>query len=142
MDEILPFLLAHWPLSLAFLITLVAIVLYDVLERKGGAKRVNCTELTRLMNHEKAVVVDVRGAVDFMQGHIIGALNVTPETLKDHQAKLRKMTSRPIIIVDHNGNTIGPMLKLLTQEGLQVASLSGGLNAWRQEGLPLTTVDE
>lgn len=142
MKEIMPFLLAQWPLSLAFLITLVALVVLEVMDRKGGGKRVNCTELTRLINHEKAVMVDVRGPVDFAQGHIIGSINVTPETLKDHHAQLRKMATRPIILVDNNGSAVGPMMKLLAQEGFTVSFLGGGLNAWRQEGLPLTTIEE
>ena len=142
MKEIMPFLLAQWPFSLAFLITLVALVVLEIKDRQGAGKRVNCTELTRLINHEKAVMVDVRGAVDFAQGHIIGSINITPETFKDHHAQLRKMASRPIILVDNNGSTVGPMMKLLTQEGLTVSFLGGGLNAWRQEGFPLTMIED
>lgn len=142
MKEIQPFLLAHWPLSLAFLMTLVAILFYEFRERQSGGKRVNPTELTRLMNHENAVVVDMREASDFIQGHILHALNITAATFKDHQASLRKQSARPIIVVDNNGTGVSPMLKLLSQEGFTVYALTGGVALWKQEGLPLTTVND
>jgi rhodanese-related sulfurtransferase len=142
LKEVSQFLLAHWPLSLAFLVTLVAIIFFEIRDRQSGGRRVNCTELTRLINHEKAVVVDMRDANDFGQGHIIGALNITANNLKDHQAKLSKMNSRPVVVVDNTGSQVGAMLKLLSQAGLNVYYLTGGLNAWRQDGLPLTTAVE
>lgn len=142
MKEIWPFLLAQWPLSLAFVVTLAAIMFYEWRERQASGQRVDCTELTHLMNHEKALVVDARQASEFAQGHIIGALNITPDTFNDHLVKLRKSNTRPIIVVDSNGSSVGPLLKLLKPEGLTVYFLRGGLTAWRQEGLPLTTVNE
>ena len=83
----------------------------------------------------------MREASDFGQGHIIGALNINTHNLKDHQAKLSKMSSRPVV-VDNTGSQTGAMLKLLSQAGLNVYYLTGGLNAWRQEGLPVTTAVE
>ena len=142
MKDIQPFLLAHWPLSLAFVMTLLAIIFYELRERQAGGKRVNPTELTRMMNHENAVVVDMREASEFIQGHILHAMNITATTFKDHQAKLVKLNSRPIIVVDNNGTGVGPMIKLLSQDGFNVYALTGGLALWRQEGLPLTTVNE
>ncbi|MBX9586472.1 MAG: rhodanese-like domain-containing protein [Gammaproteobacteria bacterium] len=142
MNDLLPFLLAHWPLTLAFVITLGTLLFFELKDRQGGAQRIDCTEMTRLINHEKALVIDVRKKEEYQQGHIISALNITPENFKDQQAQLQKAKNRPIILIDSNGSGINPMLKLLQQEGLSACYLGGGLSAWRQEGLPVTTVIE
>lgn len=142
MKDLWPFLIAHWPLTVAFVVTLVTLVFYELKDRQGGARRIDCTEMTRLINHEKALVIDVRKKEDFQQGHILSAVNITPETFKEKISDLQKAKSRPIILVDNNGNGINPMLKLLKQEGLSAHCLGGGISAWRQEGLPLTTLSE
>lgn len=142
MKELLPFLMAHWPLSLAFVLTLLAIVFLELRDRQSGGKRIGSSELTHLVNHKNAQILDIRESADFIQGHIISSINVTEKTLEDHLGKLRKQSSRPIILVDNNGSSAGSMLKILTKEGLDVHVLAGGLAAWREEGLPLTTINE
>jgi rhodanese-related sulfurtransferase len=94
------------------------------------------------MNHENALVVDMRDPSEFILGHILHSMNITVGTFKDHHANLNKKKSRPIIVVDNNGTGVTPMIKLLSQEGFTVYALTGGLGLWRQEGLPLTTVNE
>jgi rhodanese-related sulfurtransferase len=142
LKEVWSFLLAHWPLSLAFVLTLLAIIFNESRQRSSGGKRVSPTELTQLMNHENAVIVDIRESSDYIQGHILHAMNITVKAFNDHQSSLRKLKSRPAIVVDNNGNTVATMVKLLNQEGFTVYALAGGLISWRQEGLPLTTVNE
>lgn len=142
MKDLSLFLLAHWPLTLAFIITLITIIFFELKDRQGGAHRIDCTEVTRLINHEKALVIDVRKKEEYQQGHILSSINITPDTFGDKKSELQKAKDRPIILVDNNGNGINPVLKLLRQEGLSAHYLGGGISAWRQEGLPLTTIVE
>lgn len=142
MKDLLPFFLAHWPLTLAFIVTLITLIFFELKDRQGGAQRIDSAELTRLINHEKALVIDIRKNEEYQKGHILGSLNITPDTFKDKINELQKAKNRPIILVDHNGNGFHTMLKLLRQEGLSAHYLAGGVSAWRQDGLPLTNLTE
>ncbi len=142
MKDFLPFLIAHWPLTVAFIVTLVTLVFFEFKDRQSGAQRIDCTELTRLINHEKAMVIDIRKNEEYQKGHILGSLNITSDTFKEKISELQKAKNRPIILVDHNGNGLHSMLKLLRQEGFSANYLAGGISAWRQDGLPLTNLTE
>ena len=94
---------------------------------------------TRLINHEDAIIVDVRGEGEYGQGHIVNAIHIPMTSLPDQVTKLEKYKSRPIITACRTGQQSANACVTLRKRGFeQVYNLGGGMLAWENENLPVT----
>jgi rhodanese-related sulfurtransferase len=95
----------------------------------------------QLINREKAVVIDVSEASEFVAGHVVGAKNIP---LGDVEAKLAstvKNKSLPLILVCPTGARAGRALLVAKKLGYEQAQiLAGGLGAWKTANLPIEKV--
>lgn len=91
-----------------------------------------------MMNREHAVVIDVREASAFAAGHLPNARNVALDNLELGASELDKFKKRPIIVYCERGQRSGKAQKILAGRGFdRVHSLTGGLAAWRDAGMPI-----
>ena len=125
-----------------FLVMIAAIsggmLLWPLLRKGAGSPWVNTLQATQLMNREDAVVVDLRPAAEFAQGHILGARNIPLADLAKRAGELDKFKSRPVIVHCATGNSSGNGVALLRGNGFgNVVNLAGGYAAWQQAGLPV-----
>ncbi len=103
-----------------------------------GLKKLSPMDATQLINHEDAVVLDVRSDGEFKQGHIINAVNIPQKTLEEQLSKLEKYRDRPIITACRNGQIALGVGNRLRKQGFEkVYNLAGGLMAWEGANLPL-----
>ena len=73
MQQLIEFTMNHLILVLSFLMV-GGLLIYTLLQgNKGSVDPVGATEM---INHQDAVVVDVRPAADFHKGHIINAVSI------------------------------------------------------------------
>ena len=106
--------------------------------RSGWLSSIAPGEATRLINHENAVLVDMRNDKDYREGHIVNAVHV-PAEQNDAAGKLDKYRDRPLIVCCRSGNQSLRLCTELTKKGFaSVYNLKGGLHAWQQAGLPLS----
>jgi len=139
-DQIQEFIQAEWMLVAIFAGLLVALLLLLWRERATGAFRVDPASATRLINKEQALVVDLRDNNAFGQGHITGAKNIPHSRLAQDMQELAKYKEKPIILVCDMGRLSPASGLLLRKQGFtKVYMLTGGIQAWRAAGLPLTT---
>lgn len=104
-----------------------------------GVRKASPSDVTRLINHEDAIVLDVRSDGEFRQGHIVNALNIPDSQLAERIDKLNKYRSRPIIATCRTGQISAKAGSKLAAHGFEkVYSLSGGILAWEGASLPLT----
>ena len=106
----------------------------------GGARAGSLTpaEAVRLMNREKAVVIDVGEPHEFAAGHVIGARNLPFGQLEDRLAGLVKNKTTPVIMVCPVGARAARAAGLARKLGFEQArSIAGGLKAWRDASLPV-----
>lgn len=105
----------------------------------GGAKSLNPAEVTRLVNRDDAVIIDLRKQADFAKGHIVNARHVPATQLDEKLDKLRKdIGNKPIILCCSNGLESQRCGKQFMQAGFeQVHLIKGGIAAWQQDNLPL-----
>jgi len=81
-------------------------------------------------------VLDVRGASEWTQGHIPGALHVPLGYLTDRIAEIP--SDRPIVVHCQSGSRSSIAASLLKRAGLDhVSNLTGGITAWAAAGLPI-----
>jgi len=103
----------------------------------GKTTGVGAAEAVRLMNREKAVVVDVSEPAEFAAGHISGAKHIPFGQLGSEAKGLPSNKALPLIVVCPTGARASRAVAALKKLGHeQVVVLSGGLAAWREANLP------
>lgn len=138
MDIYFSFLLAHWELSLATLIVILLIVIYEGHERVRGIAHLSVQRAVELINRENAVVLDIRDGKLFKEGHILHAVSMPIHDFQKKISQIEKYKQQPIILVCAMGNQSMHALKILNKHGFkQVYSLKGGMGAWRLASFPV-----
>ncbi|MFM9968534.1 MAG: rhodanese-like domain-containing protein [Burkholderiales bacterium] len=113
-------------------------LLWPMLRRGGSGPLVSTLEATQLMNQKDAVVIDIRNAEEFAKGHILNARNVPEAQIESQAQGLLKNKQKSLIVYCEQGRDAGSVTNKLRGLGYENAvSLSGGLAAWRQAGLPV-----
>lgn len=104
-----------------------------------GVSQIEPMEATRLLNHEHAALLDIRGAPEFAAGHILGATNIPEAELPQKKTELEKMKKKPLIVYCQNGLASPKIVRQLKTEGFTaVTLLRGGISTWQKAGLPLS----
>lgn len=82
------------------------------------------------------VLVDVRTPMEFMQGHLPGAVNLP---LNELNARVNEIPAEtPVIVVCASGNRSRTGAQRIKRAGYdEVYNLEGGTFGWLREGLPL-----
>lgn len=121
------------------LITLLAalIAVFLLTEQSKSGKSLSTSELVRLMNNDKALVLDVRSAAEFDSGHIHGAISIPHQKLASRIAELEKYRDKIIVVVDKIGQHSGAMGKKLSSQAFNVRRLGGGISEWQGSSMPL-----
>ncbi|MBL4607299.1 MAG: rhodanese-like domain-containing protein [Pseudomonadales bacterium] len=137
MEQFFEYIVNHWMLCSAFLVLLSVFIQYEM---SRGGKGVHCQEVVNLINHDDAIVLDVRPAKEFSKGHITNSINIPHNLLADRFVELEKHKEHPIILVCAHGHTTGASGQLLRKHGWQkLYRLTGGIGAWEGERLPLAS---
>ena len=129
------FLIDYWYFSVPLFFFLF---LFAYSEMNKGGKKIEPNELTRLVNKENAILIDLRKKEDFENGHIMTALNYPHQEFDNQMHELDKFKERPIILVcdmGRNSANIGEKLKKAEFE--KIFRLNGGMMTWTQENLPV-----
>lgn len=134
------FIKQNWHLFLA-LVVIVFLLSWDAARRRfSGVKGVTATDLPRLLNHEDAAVIDIRESGEFRKGHIPGSVNIPLSQIADNEGKLKryKQAGTPLVVACQTGVRAGRGASALRKlEFDKVYTLTGGLQAWQKENLPL-----
>ena len=136
MEHISEFIINHWPLWVALVIILLVICVNEIMLQKKDAEQVSSATAVDLMNHEDAVVLDLRPLDTYRAGHIINAIHVA-EADFDSQ-KMSKYKNKLILLVCTQGLQSQSLAKRLRVQGFtQPMVLAGGMTAWMSSGLPV-----
>ena len=136
MEQFLQFISHHWLLFASFVIILVLLGANEMHEMLLGLPRLKPQQLTELMNHEQAQVIDLRTKDKFKDGHILGSKNIPQAEFLNKLEQLEK--DKPIILVCATGHHAPALGKSLSKQGFaKVSYLQGGLASWQSENLPL-----
>jgi len=103
-----------------------------------GGPQVGTLDATRLMNQGVSLVLDVRDAKEFAEGHLPRARHIPLAELAGRVGELAKYKDKPVLVTDKNGRAGGAAVRVLTKSGFtNVVQLKGGLSAWQQASLPV-----
>jgi rhodanese-related sulfurtransferase len=127
------FILENWPLMLVAA-TSGGFLLWPMVSAGSG---VGTAEAVRLINREKAVLVDVGEPAEYAAEHPAGSKNV-PLGALDGSKLLPSNKTTPVVLVCKSGARAARAATLLRKAGYEKAvSLSGGTAAWRDANLPM-----
>ena len=102
--------------------------------RQGG---VSVNEAVRLINREKAVVIDVSEPGEYAASHVAGSRNI-PLGRIDVAQELPKNKALPVVLVCASGNRAARAARALQARGYTKAVvLGGGLTEWKTANLPV-----
>lgn len=129
------FLLDNWMLVLMAALSGGMLVWQTLQKQQAGS--IGTAEAVRLINREKAVLIDVCEPAEFAAGHAIGSRNIPLGSL-DGAKQLPTNKALPVVIMCASGARAGRAAAQLRKAGYEGAiAVSGGLVAWREAGLPV-----
>ena len=132
------FFIENWLLFAALVAVLILLVFDPAGMSNSSARGVSPMELSRLVNHEQAILVDIRSNDEFAAGHIAKSRNIPLDDIEKQSKKLEKLKKRPMVLICQSGNRAGKAAaKLRKMEFDKLFQLSGGLVEWQKESLPL-----
>ncbi len=115
-----------------------AMLVWPAVRRGAAGASVSTLQATLLINQQNALVLDVREAAEYEKGHMLNARNIAFRELEGRAAEIEKHKTKPVIVVCDDDNRSGRAAAALRKQGFeQVFTLSGGIGAWRQAGLPV-----
>ncbi len=130
------FFLDNWML-IAVALSAGGMLLWPIING-GGPGALTPDAAVQLMNHEKAVVVDVCEPAEYAAGHVVGAKNIPLGQLEGKLASQVKNKAVPVIMVCLSGARSNRAVSIAKKLGFEKAlSLSGGMGAWRSANLPV-----
>lgn len=117
-----------------FGILAVLIVLFFVFEGRRSGRKISPQSLGILVKVKNAILIDLRDAKDFREGHISGSRNIPYSQLSSHIEEL-KGSDRPLVFICNLGQVAGSALQQVGHADSY--RLDGGVSNWKVQGLPL-----
>lgn len=137
MAQLLEFIGNHGMMVGAFIAVLAMLIWNLLSDVISGIESVPPLQAVSLINHDNALILDVRETNEFESGHIINALHISIGSLGNNLAKLDKYRQQPIVVGCASGNRSSHACRILKKNGFEkVYNLKGGMLAWQSAGLP------
>jgi rhodanese-related sulfurtransferase len=132
----LKFLLDQWVLVLVAAAS-GGLLAWPLVSRGTQGGKVNASEAVRLINREKALLIDVSEPSEYAAAHAAGSRSVPLGGL-ENAPNLPKNKALPLVVVCASGARATRAAATLKKLGYENAhALAGGLAAWREANLPL-----
>lgn len=138
MEQLVTFIGTNWILVTALIVILLLLGNSFLGGRFRGYKSTSPSEAVKMINHDDAVMLDVREDSEYQKGHIINCVHVPMSYLSDRLKELDKFKDKPVIVGCRSGHRSAQACAMLKKQGFEnVYNLSGGVMAWQNANLPL-----
>lgn len=106
-------------------------------EAVGAVHNVNVDTLAADLEGGKvAMLVDVRTAQEFAEGHVPGAVNIPLDELPKRVSELEAHKDAGLYVVCRSGGRSASAASMLAGRGFQANNVEGGTLAWTGSGRP------
>ena len=130
------FIVDNWILILAAVAS-GALLVWPMVGKGALGGALSTSDAVRLINREKAVLIDVSEPAEYAASHAVGARSVPLGGL-ENSPSLPKNKALPLVVVCPTGARATRAAATLKKLGFDNArALAGGLAAWRDANLPL-----
>lgn len=126
--------------NLLFVITAIvsgSLLLWSLVSQRG-IKEIDTREAVQLINHQDALILDVRDDSEYASGHLPNSKHIPSEKIEERWTELEKFKEKPIVVIYQGGiRSNRPSLVLKKNGFSQVLNLMGGIDAWKRASLPI-----
>lgn len=138
MNRLPQFLGNHVLLVVALIVIILALIGLEVSRRFRGFRELTPGALVQMINRAEPLVVDLSAVADYEKGHITGSRHVAQSQFDPENKDLAKAKDLQVVTVCKNGVASGKAARRLVKAGFShVATLAGGIDAWKRADLPL-----
>ena len=126
--------------NLLFVITAVisGILLLWPLITQQGIKEIDTRVAIQLINHQDALVLDVRDDSEYAAGHLPNSKHIPSEKIEERWIEIQKFKEKPIVVIYRGGIRSNQASLILKKNGFaQVFNLMGGIDTWKRASLPI-----
>lgn len=139
MQQFGEFFINHWDLFLALFVTLGMLVYSSFAARLRGYQEVPPLEAVQLINHDDALLVDVREDSEYATGHVQDSIHIPLGRLSERMAELDAYKGRAVVVGCRSGHRSARACAMLRKQGFEkVYNLRGGILAWESASLPMS----
>jgi rhodanese-related sulfurtransferase len=119
---------------------LLTLLLWNLFKDKLlGIPQLDPLDVTRRINNDQAIIVDLRKSDDFEVGHVINAINIPESDLTQRMHDLEKFRKKPIILCCQSGSISPQTIQKFMKDGHEdLSNMKGGILSWQRANLPLT----
>ncbi len=105
----------------------------------GLARYLTIAEAMLLINHKKAVLIDLRDAASVEQvGSLGGSTRIAYSELESQLPNMPKLKGKPLVFICQTGHQSISATKIAKKLGFnEVYVLKGGLKSWLESGMPI-----
>ncbi len=126
--------------NLLFVITAVIsglLLLWPLISQRG-IKEIDTRVAIQLINHQDALVLDVRDDSEFAAGHLPNSKHIPSQKMEERWVEIQKFKDKPIVVIYRGGIRSNQASIILKKNGFtQVVNLMGGIDSWKRANLPL-----
>ncbi len=130
--------------TLIFIVTLFSCSFLTLAtEEKGTNKKnvitqENLSQQQLLKNKQSFVLLDVRTAEEYSEGHIKDAINISHEKILESPEILSNYKDETLVIYCRSGRRANLVMNALKNSGYKnLFHLEGDMNQWKENNLPL-----
>ena len=140
MEQLSEFVLNNLLLFAALVVVMVMLIKAELEHQANKGSYLSPSKATRLMNnHSDVLILDVRAAADYKNGHIKGAKNMPLSDFATSVEKIAADKDKTVLVYCNSGTTVTRAIKLLKKAGFEkVNNLDGGIAAWKEANMPLS----
>ena len=107
---------------------------------QGNFENADVNAFSELIEDSSVVLLDVRTASEFAEGHIEGAINIDQgQSNFMEKAKAALPTDKKIAVYCRSGRRSANAAGKLAAEGYRCVNLKGGIVAWKEADKPVKT---
>lgn len=133
----MPFFTEYTNLALIAIAVISGVMLFAP-SLSRSRRGLTIADATELINRRNAVVLDVRSAEEYAAGHLPQARHADLAALPERASQVAKNKANPVVLVCQTGQRAAKAEAILKQAGYpEVFCLQGGLDGWKQAGLPI-----
>src|SRR5579862_9702686 len=99
MQDLTIFISQHLALTYTFALLLILLMVVEFLRLKRQSFRIDTTRAVQLINHDNAVVIDIRPNEAYQKAHIIDAISIPAKEMSHSPQKIEKYRASSLIIV-------------------------------------------
>ena len=131
----------NWMLILVMFLS-GAMLLWPFIQRRfSNMKEIGTLNATHLINHQNAVLLDVRETKEMEGGKLPNAVHIPLSQLDARGSELGKFNTRPVVVYCARGQRSRAAGATLEKLGFSdIYQLNGGYRAWKDAGLPVASV--